>query len=80
MNYRVMGRAGLRIPEIGLGSWELGESTYRRSLPDGSIVIDGSSNRIVLSETLAVSDRPDLHPLDLGRVSRLHGNVSTVLA
>jgi aryl-alcohol dehydrogenase-like predicted oxidoreductase len=50
------------------------------SFPDVSVVIAGSSNRTELAENMAVSDLPDLNPLDLERVARIHGNLTTVLA
>jgi aryl-alcohol dehydrogenase-like predicted oxidoreductase len=50
------------------------------SFPDVSVVIAGSSNRNELAENMAVSDQPDLNPLELERIARLHGNTTTVLA
>jgi aryl-alcohol dehydrogenase-like predicted oxidoreductase len=50
------------------------------SFPEVSVVIAGSSNRQELAENLAVSDQPDLNPLELERVSRLHGTNFAVLA
>jgi aryl-alcohol dehydrogenase-like predicted oxidoreductase len=50
------------------------------SFPDVSVVIAGSSNRTEIAENMAVSDQPDLNPLDLEHVARLHGNTTTVLA
>jgi aryl-alcohol dehydrogenase-like predicted oxidoreductase len=50
------------------------------SFPEVSSVIAGSANRTELAENLAVSDQPDLNPLDLERIARLHGTNFAVLA
>jgi aryl-alcohol dehydrogenase-like predicted oxidoreductase len=50
------------------------------SFPEVSSVIAGSANRQELAENLAVSDLPDLNPLDLERIARLHGTNFAVLA
>jgi aryl-alcohol dehydrogenase-like predicted oxidoreductase len=50
------------------------------SFPEVSVVIAGSSNRHELAENMAVSDMPALNPLELERIGRIHGNVTTVLA
>jgi myo-inositol catabolism protein IolS len=50
------------------------------SFPEVSSVIAGSANRAELAENLAVSDQPDLNPLDLERIARLHGTNFAVLA
>ena len=48
------------------------------SFPEVSVVIAGSANPTELAENMAVSDAPDLNPLDLERVARLHGSTSPV--
>jgi aryl-alcohol dehydrogenase-like predicted oxidoreductase len=50
------------------------------SFPEVSVVIAGSANPSELAENMAVSDAPDLNPLDLERVARLHGSTSPVHA
>jgi aryl-alcohol dehydrogenase-like predicted oxidoreductase len=50
------------------------------SFPEVSSVIAGSANRPELAENLAVSDLPDLNPLDLERIRRIHGPGSAVHA
>jgi aryl-alcohol dehydrogenase-like predicted oxidoreductase len=50
------------------------------SFPEVSVVIAGSSNRQELAENMAVSDQPDLNPLELEQIARLHGTNFAVLA
>ncbi|HLZ07478.1 MAG TPA: aldo/keto reductase [Chloroflexota bacterium] len=50
------------------------------SFPEVSVVIAGSASPAELAENMAVSDAPDLNPLDLERVARLHGSTSPVHA
>ncbi len=50
------------------------------SFPEVSVVIAGAANRTELAENLAVSDQPELGPLDLERVRRLHQTKFAVLA
>ena len=48
------------------------------AFPEVSVVIAGSANAGELAENMAVSDAPELNPLDLERVARLHGATSPV--
>jgi aryl-alcohol dehydrogenase-like predicted oxidoreductase len=50
------------------------------SFPEVSVVIAGSANPSELAENMAVSDAPDLNPLDLERVARMHRTSSPVRA
>jgi aryl-alcohol dehydrogenase-like predicted oxidoreductase len=50
------------------------------SFTDVSVVIAGSSNARELAENMAVSDQPDHNPIEIERIARVHGNLTTVLA